>query len=89
MAICEKDYARTRLLIEIGAEIHDSDILRASDMSCPAIIRNYIDHYYFALDPDAPISTIFRAVTQMGHDELVELVSRKDQMNIPSQFSLI
>jgi hypothetical protein len=41
------------------------------------------------MGPDEPRSRAFRAVMQLGHNELVDLVYGKGQMDIPSIYKLI
>lgn len=95
MAICRVDYAMTRLLVESGAKIRNTDINFASFGSCQAMIWNltpsHRSSYGYPPDPgpDDPRSMALRAAIQMGHDELVDLTSEKDQTEIPNLFSPI
>lgn len=84
IAICRRDYTMIQLLIESGAEIHDTDIQRASAPSCQTIIWHFIETIYrdsCHQDSNGLISKALHAATKMGHDELVGLVSRQDQMD--------
>ena len=86
----------TRLLIESGAEILDTDICMASYKSCRTIIWEASPPdpdggYQFpppGLRPDEPKSKAFRAAVQMGHDELVDLVSKERRDENTKPFSL-
>ncbi|PCH07115.1 Hypothetical protein PENO1_014080 [Penicillium occitanis (nom. inval.)] len=95
VAIHRVDYAMTRLLVESGTEVHDTDINLASCGSCQAMIWNLTPSHGSSYGqtpdpgPDDPRSIALRAAIQMGHDELVDLISEKDQTDIPSLFSPI
>jgi hypothetical protein len=76
LAIHNADYAMVRLLIEIKSKIRGADIDCALRASCRAIIDRNASPFPDT-GPDHPLSKAFRAATELGHNELVDLVSRR------------
>lgn len=94
IAISRGDYAMVKLLIESGARVHKTDITLAADQSCQTMLwKDTPDRGYqttlAGMGPDEPRSRAFRAVMQLGHNELVDLVYGKGQMDIPSIYKPI
>ncbi|KAI7970082.1 hypothetical protein EIK77_001472 [Talaromyces pinophilus] len=81
-----------KLLIENGFKIRQNHIACASRESCPMIIWKNVPKDFDSpdVDPDQPQAKAFRAPTELGHNELVDLVAKKkDKGRIPSLYEPI
>lgn len=83
-----------KLLIESGARVDETDFTLAPNQSCQTMLwRDTPDRGYqttlAGMGPDEPRSRAFRAVIQLGHNELINLVYRKGQIDIPSIYKPI
>jgi hypothetical protein len=84
-AIRSCHYRMVRLLIENGAGVNQTHITRASRYSCHAYMQECINYEIFSVSTAKAKLQALRAALQMGHSELVDLVS-KDRADVPSLY---
>ncbi|KAF3387916.1 hypothetical protein DPV78_011923 [Talaromyces pinophilus] len=68
-----------KLLVENGFKIRQNHIACASRESCQMIICKNVPKDFDSpdVDPDQPQAKAFRAATELGHNELVDVVAKK------------
>lgn len=84
-------YPMVKLLVENGAKIDQTHITRASQHGCHAYMSKHIhsEVFSFFLKSENARTKGFRAALQMGHDELIDIVSTNKRAEIPSLYSQI